>query len=68
MSDKDFRARNSRLATGFAYKMTGIMLDETADMSPEERFKTLERRGKEELKKYFMSSSSIFPKEIWSIL
>jgi hypothetical protein len=37
--------------------MTGIMMDETADMTPEERVKTLEKRGKEELVRYFKSSA-----------
>lgn len=56
MSDKEFSKKNSALASGFANKMTGIMIDETADMTPEERVKTLEKRGKEELVKYFKSS------------
>jgi hypothetical protein len=57
MSDEDFGKRRNQLAEGFAYKMTGIMMDETADMSSEERVATLERRGKEELTKYFQSSA-----------
>jgi ribosomal protein S20 len=57
MSDEDFGKQRNQLAEGFAYKMTGIMMDETADMTSEERVATLERRGKEELTKYFKSSA-----------
>lgn len=56
MSEEKFHEQSSRLAAGFASKMTGIMIDETADMTPEERVKTLEKRGKEELVRYFKSS------------
>jgi len=56
MSDADFKKKNRALASGFAYKMTGVMLDETADMSVDERVATLEKRGKEELARYFQSS------------
>jgi hypothetical protein len=57
MSEEAFREKSGTLATSFANKMTGIMIDETADMTPEERVKTLERRGKEELVRYFKSSA-----------
>lgn len=57
MSEEDFHSRNSTLATSFATKMTGIMMDETADMTPEERVKTLEKRGREELVRYFKSAA-----------
>jgi hypothetical protein len=57
MSDADFRSKNTALAGGLSYAMTGIMIDETADMSSEERVATLEKRGREELVKYFKSSA-----------
>jgi hypothetical protein len=56
MSDDDFRAKNERLSAGFNYGLADIVLNETADMTTEERAATMERRGKEELKKYFRSS------------
>lgn len=56
MSEQQFKDIRTGLAGNFANKMTGIMLDETADMTPEERVKTLEKRGKEELTKFFASS------------
>lgn len=56
MSDKDFQTRKNDLSKGFSYAMTGIIMDETADMTSEQRFAHLEKRGKEELSKYFRSS------------
>ncbi|NDD53304.1 hypothetical protein EBZ39_05430, partial [bacterium] len=55
MSDEKFRELRSGLSGSFANKMTGILLEETADMTQEERIKTMERRGKEELTKVFTS-------------
>lgn len=57
MSDEQFRKMRSGLAGSFANKMSGIMLEETADMTPEERIKTMETRGKEELAKFFTSDA-----------
>lgn len=57
MSDEQFRQVRSGLAGSFANKMSGIMLEETADMTPEERIKTMETRGKEELAKFFTSDA-----------
>lgn len=57
MSDEEFRKKNSALAKGFSYKITGIIMDETDGMSAEERSAHIEKRGKEELVKYFKSSA-----------
>lgn len=56
MSDKDFQQRKNDLSKGFSYAMTGIVMDETADMTSEQRIAHMEKRGKEELTKYFRSS------------
>jgi hypothetical protein len=56
MSDKDFQQRKDDLSKGFSYAMTGIIMDETADMTSEQRLAHMEKRGKEELTKYFRSA------------
>jgi hypothetical protein len=56
LSDKEFSQRKNDLSKGFSYAMTGIVMDETADMSSEQRIAHMEKRGKEELTKYFKSS------------
>jgi hypothetical protein len=55
MSDEEFKNKNNDLARGFSYAITGIVMDETDGMSAEERSAHIEKRGKEELVKYFKS-------------
>ena len=55
MSDETFRTKNAALASSLAYTMAGVMIDETADMAPEERAATLEKREIEKLVEYFKS-------------
>lgn len=57
MSDEQFGNLRAGLSDNFAYAMTGVMIDEMADLTPEERIKVFEQRGKEELAKIFMSDS-----------
>lgn len=57
MSDDEFREKNNDLSRGFSYKITGIIMDETDGMSAAERSEHIEKRGKEELVKYFKSSA-----------
>lgn len=57
VSDKDFRAQTHDLVTGFSGKLADIVMNETADMTADERAVTMEKRSKEELTKYFRSSA-----------
>jgi len=57
MSDEEFQSKNATLARGFSQAMTGIIMDETSDMTVEQRNAHMEKRGREELVDYFKSSA-----------
>lgn len=57
MSDEAFQSKNAALARGFSQEMTGIIMDETSDMTVEQRNAHVEKRGREELVDYFKSSA-----------
>jgi len=57
MSEEDFGKRNAQLAQTFSRKFTDMIMQETADMSPEQRTEHLEKRGREELTAFFKSSA-----------
>jgi hypothetical protein len=55
MSDDEFAEQKKTIAPNLANRMLDVVMNETKDMSAEEVDSTLERRGKEELSKYFQS-------------
>jgi len=55
MSDDEFAEQKKTIAPNLANRMLDVVMNETKDMSAEEIDATLERRGKEELSKYFQS-------------
>jgi hypothetical protein len=57
MSDEEFAEQKKTIAPNLAASMLDVALNETKDMTAAEIDTTLERRGKEELTKYFQSEA-----------
>ena len=57
MSDQEFREKTNVLATGFSNSLSDIVMNETADMTAEQRAAHMEKRSKEELSAYFRSKA-----------
>ena len=57
MSDEEFSEQTHDLVAGFSGELADIVMNETADMTSDERAATMERRSKEELKGHFRSSA-----------
>lgn len=55
MSDSDFRKKTNVIATGFSNSLSDIVMNETADMSADERAAHMEKRSKEELTAYLQT-------------